>query len=249
MGDRSSNVASSPRTSRESWTKSVPVVRLFNRKSAEDGEQKVKRSVLPGFRGSAQTDRGSVESEASEGGKLQRTKTQERKVGADALQDHQERIFTRWWQSVLPPGTHHIVDLCEEIQKSAILVELIETLSGERIPGVSRKAAAHSGAANFAALGNIKACLDFCTDKLDVKLINVTAKDIADGKRKQVLGLTCACRLHPHATPRAVPPLALLSRSSRAPVCTCNPRTLAAFASRAWLDPSACVCARVLQGC
>ena len=145
------------------------------------------------------------------------------------MDEHQERVFLRWWQAVLPPGSR-IRDLCTDIQSSMPLVQLLEILSGKKIPGVTRlrhnsnlsvNSTHHNSNINsFAARSNFEACLNFVTDTLKIKLVNITVIGLAAGDRKQIFGLTCKRPWLPRAAPACSP-----SRSSRttlphdAPAC------------------------------
>ena len=107
--------------------------------------------------------------------------------------EHALKAYTRWWQSILPPGTG-LHDLCVDIRSSLPLIELLEALTSKRIPGVKRKV----GSANLQqlvgwdALVNFDEALKFCKTSLGLRLINITASGLAEGERAPILALTCA---------------------------------------------------------
>ena len=170
----------SPRSS--GWRNAVPVVRFFGFGKGER-DSKAKRSVLPGG------ERGSVEAEVRSGSK-RRSDTKERQRGRDNLDAHQMKIFTRWWQAVLPPGSC-VRNLCEDIQNGLLVIQLLEILTGETIPNVTRKELKSTQANTFAVLANFEACLQFCDSRFGMKFLNIDAKSLAKGDRKQVLAFSC----------------------------------------------------------
>ncbi|CAG5128720.1 unnamed protein product, partial [Candidula unifasciata] len=105
------------------------------------------------------------------------------------LQNEQERIqkktFTNWMNSYLcqrvPPIK--VENLFEEVKDGIVLLSLLEVLSGERLPmekGLKLSIHHH--------LANIKTALQFL-EKKKIKLVNINATSIAEGKPSIVLGL------------------------------------------------------------
>ena len=118
---------------------------------------------------------------------MKRSSTSRRRQARSSLEDHQLKCFTKWWQSVLPPGTH-CHDLTIDIQSSFLLVQALEILSGKSVPNVKRAKKEGFQAANkFTTLANFDSCIKYMTDTLGIKLINVTSTGLADGDSKQVI--------------------------------------------------------------
>ncbi|XP_035824390.1 nesprin-1 [Aplysia californica] len=105
------------------------------------------------------------------------------------LKDEQERVqkktFTNWMNTYLckrsPPIK--VENLFEEVKDGVVLLSLLEVLSGEKLPmekGPRLRRPHH--------LANISSALNFL-EKKKIKLVNINATSIADGKPSIVLGL------------------------------------------------------------
>uniref|UniRef100_A0A2C9KCB0 Calponin-homology (CH) domain-containing protein n=1 Tax=Biomphalaria glabrata TaxID=6526 RepID=A0A2C9KCB0_BIOGL len=105
------------------------------------------------------------------------------------LQHEQERVqkktFTNWMNTYLckrvPPIK--VENLFEEVKDGVVLLSLLEVLSGEKLPmekGPRLRRPHH--------LANISTALNFL-EKKKIKLVNINANTIADGKPSIVLGL------------------------------------------------------------
>ncbi|KAH9507324.1 hypothetical protein Btru_056910, partial [Bulinus truncatus] len=105
------------------------------------------------------------------------------------LKDEQERVqkktFTNWMNTYLckrvPPIK--VENLFEEVKDGVVLLSLLEVLSGEKLPmekGPKLRRPHH--------LANISTALNFL-EKKKIKLVNINANTIADGKPSIVLGL------------------------------------------------------------
>lgn len=108
----------------------------------------------------------------------------------------QLNAFSRWWHSVLPPGTI-LKDLREDIRSSHLLIDLIEHLSGLKIPGVKRKkkrrdTMSETSVGKFEALDNFAQVLKFCTNNLGINLkdISVSPDGLAAGNTTMINALT-----------------------------------------------------------
>ncbi|XP_025103982.1 nesprin-1-like isoform X4 [Pomacea canaliculata] len=105
------------------------------------------------------------------------------------LQNEQERVqkktFTNWMNTYLctrkPPMK--VENLFEEIKDGTVLLSLLEVLSGEKLPmetGAKLRRPHH--------IANITTALNYL-EKKNIKLVNINATSIADGKPAIVLGL------------------------------------------------------------
>ncbi|XP_038074821.1 nesprin-1-like [Patiria miniata] len=107
------------------------------------------------------------------------------------LAEEQERVqtktFTNWVNSHLRTSKREpplqVVDLCQDVKNGVVLLRLLEVLSGETLPferGRNMKRVHY--------LSNVNTCLRFLEGK-KIKLVNINASDIIDGKPPIVLGL------------------------------------------------------------
>lgn len=105
------------------------------------------------------------------------------------LQNEQERVqkktFTNWMNTYLcqrhPPIK--VDNLFEDVKDGTVLLSLLEVLSGEKLPmekGTKLRRPHH--------LANISTALNFL-ERRKIKLVNINASSIADGKSSIVLGL------------------------------------------------------------
>ena len=113
------------------------------------------------------------------------------KLAREAHDTLQLKTFSRWWRSALPAGTT-FQDLCDDMRDSSLLIKLLESLRGAPIPRVSRVPNKN----RFQHLENFTRCLQILSTEQEVRLVNISAEDLADGKRKQVLALTWQLILH-----------------------------------------------------
>jgi nesprin-1 len=97
----------------------------------------------------------------------------------------QKKTFTKWINAYLakhiPPG--NIEDLFEDIKDGKNLLYLLETLSGEKLPiekGMRLQRVHY--------LSNVSTALKFLQNR-KIKLVNINAGDVVDGKPSIVLGL------------------------------------------------------------
>ncbi|XP_076463750.1 muscle-specific protein 300 kDa-like isoform X7 [Babylonia areolata] len=105
------------------------------------------------------------------------------------LQNEQERVqkktFTNWMNTYLckrsPPIK--VEDLFEEIKDGTVLLSLLEVLSGDKLPmekGTKLRRPHH--------IANITTALNYL-EKRQIKMVNINATSVADGKPAIVLGL------------------------------------------------------------
>ncbi|GFO48198.1 nesprin-1, partial [Plakobranchus ocellatus] len=106
-----------------------------------------------------------------------------------SFSDEQERVqkktFTNWMNTYLCQRNPQIKveNLFEEVKDGVVLLSLLEVLSGEKLPmekGPRLRRPHH--------LANISTALNFL-EKKKIKLVNINATSIADGKPSIVLGL------------------------------------------------------------
>lgn len=100
----------------------------------------------------------------------------------------QAKTFTRWWNSELPP-THQIADLETDLSTGVAPMVLLTRMTGvehKHKPNVVSRIQAIENLTLF--LRAVKA--------LGIQLTNISAEDIADGKRTLILGLTYKMMYH-----------------------------------------------------
>ncbi|XP_059675230.1 nesprin-2 [Gavia stellata] len=104
----------------------------------------------------------------------------------------QKKTFTSWINSILakhtPPSV--ISDLYTDIQQGHLLLDLLEVLSGQRLPR-------EKGFNTFQCRSNIENALTFLKSR-SLKLINIHVADIIEGKPSIVLGLIWTIIFHFH---------------------------------------------------
>ncbi|KAF5403128.1 hypothetical protein PHET_03405 [Paragonimus heterotremus] len=104
----------------------------------------------------------------------------------DEQQRVQKKTFTNWINAHFKKLSEPIIirDLFVDIADGTSLIRLIELLSGDKLhtesPRVLQRA--HK-------LSNIRNALDYLTKKCKIKLVNINASDVVDGKPSIVLGL------------------------------------------------------------
>ena len=102
------------------------------------------------------------------------------------LEEMQLKTFTRWWNASLDSSAP-MEDLCEEVRSGVRAVVLLEALEHSALPFIPRKPTPKN---RFERLANWKHVLDFLTDRRHLHLVNISAEDLEDGRRTQILGLT-----------------------------------------------------------
>ncbi|XP_069712839.1 nesprin-2 [Phaenicophaeus curvirostris] len=104
----------------------------------------------------------------------------------------QKKTFTSWINSILakhtPPSV--VSDLYTDIRQGHLLLDLLEVLSGERLPR-------EKGFNTFQCRSNIENALTFLKSR-SLKLINIHVADIIEGKPSIVLGLIWTIIFHFH---------------------------------------------------
>ncbi|XP_053922750.1 nesprin-2 [Cuculus canorus] len=104
----------------------------------------------------------------------------------------QKKTFTSWINSILakhtPPSV--VSDLYTDIRQGHLLLDLLEALSGERLPR-------EKGFNTFQCRSNIENALTFLKSR-SLKLINIHVADIIEGKPSIVLGLIWTIIFHFH---------------------------------------------------
>lgn len=95
------------------------------------------------------------------------------------------RVFTRWWQSQLPPGTRTIHNLLVAIRSSTLLIDLLEALTGRPVPRED-----DDDEMRIDISPNLEACLHFCKTALRLPLADVDAASLAAGRHEAVFALT-----------------------------------------------------------
>ncbi|XP_063713472.1 spectrin beta chain, non-erythrocytic 5-like isoform X4 [Symsagittifera roscoffensis] len=93
----------------------------------------------------------------------------------------QQKTFTKWINFHLKPTGIHVEDLFEDIRNGRMLHQLLQVISGEMLPKVSR------GVMRIQQLENVGISLSFLSKK--VTLENIGASDIVDGNKRLILGL------------------------------------------------------------
>ncbi|XP_075258453.1 spectrin beta chain, non-erythrocytic 1-like [Convolutriloba macropyga] len=93
----------------------------------------------------------------------------------------QKKTFTKWINFHLKPTGMQVDDLFQDIKNGRMLHQLLQVISGEMLPKVSR------GVMRIQQLENVGICLTFLSKK--VTLENIGAGDIVDGNQRLILGL------------------------------------------------------------
>ncbi|XP_076324022.1 neuron navigator 3-like isoform X3 [Tachypleus tridentatus] len=95
------------------------------------------------------------------------------------------QIYTDWANHYLERGRfkRHIQDLQTDVSDGVLLADVIEAVTGTRVPEITRKPKTSSQ-----MVENLKICLTFL-ENLGVNVEGVTAKEIRDGNLKSILGL------------------------------------------------------------
>lgn len=106
----------------------------------------------------------------------------------DEQKEIQKKAFTKWMNSHLMhhPNSELIEDLFEDICDGVRLINLLEVLTGERLPCVRPRFPSR-----VLSLNNIQCALSILEEQ-HVKLVNINANDIVDSRPVVVLGLIWA---------------------------------------------------------
>lgn len=105
-------------------------------------------------------------------------------------QDIQKRTFTKWVNVMLKVRGYHVEDLDNDLKNGVILINLLEILSGKKIPVYNK----HPRVVNQKYENN-KIAIDFIASE-GIKLVNIGSEDITDGRGKLILGLIWTLILH-----------------------------------------------------
>ncbi|KXJ17767.1 alpha-actinin-1 [Exaiptasia diaphana] len=99
-----------------------------------------------------------------------------------AWEKQQRKTFTAWCNSHLRKVGGQIGELEEDLKDGVLLLQLLECLSGEKLPK------AEKGRLRFHRIANVNKALDFVASK-GVKLVSIGAEEIVDGNPKMTLGM------------------------------------------------------------
>ncbi|CAF3895693.1 unnamed protein product, partial [Adineta steineri] len=103
----------------------------------------------------------------------------------------QQNTFTRWANEHLKLLNRNLNDLQLELGDGLNLIALIEVLSQKKVPRYNKRP-------NFRSqkLENVSVVLDFLENTERIRLVNIDASHIVDGKLKLILGLIWTLILH-----------------------------------------------------
>ncbi|XP_036083102.1 dystrophin isoform X2 [Rousettus aegyptiacus] len=111
------------------------------------------------------------------------------KSRADEREDVQKKTFTKWINAQFSKfGKQHIENLFSDLQDGRHLLDLLEGLTGQKLPK-------EKGSTRVHALNNVNKALRFL-QKNNVDLVNIGSTDIVDGNHKLTLGLIWNIILH-----------------------------------------------------
>ncbi|ESO00093.1 hypothetical protein HELRODRAFT_142223, partial [Helobdella robusta] len=112
----------------------------------------------------------------------------------DKQDDVQRKTFTKWINSCLNGRSYGVVvDLFDDIKDGVLLLNLLMTLSNEKLP--IEKGDKNGKTKRIHHISNIGTALAYLRNK-QIKLVNINASDVADGKPSIVLGLIWTIILH-----------------------------------------------------
>ena len=103
---------------------------------------------------------------------------------AERYDSIQLKTFTRWWNMYLKERQLKLEDLCEDIRSGVPGIVLLEALTSTTGTKYNKKPKSQ-----FQKLENHSTFLNVLKAQ-GVKLVNIGAEDLHDGKKKLVLGLT-----------------------------------------------------------
>ncbi|XP_060232779.1 dystrophin isoform X6 [Meriones unguiculatus] len=107
----------------------------------------------------------------------------------DEREDVQKKTFTKWINAQFAKfGKQHIDNLFRDLQDGKRLLDLLEGLTGQKLPK-------EKGSARVHALNNVNKAL-WVLQKNNVDLVNIGSTDIVDGNHKLTLGLIWNIILH-----------------------------------------------------
>ncbi|XP_036083105.1 dystrophin isoform X5 [Rousettus aegyptiacus] len=107
----------------------------------------------------------------------------------DEREDVQKKTFTKWINAQFSKfGKQHIENLFSDLQDGRHLLDLLEGLTGQKLPK-------EKGSTRVHALNNVNKALRFL-QKNNVDLVNIGSTDIVDGNHKLTLGLIWNIILH-----------------------------------------------------
>jgi len=103
----------------------------------------------------------------------------------------QQNTFTRWANEHLKLVNRHVDDLQLEFSDGLNLIALVEVLSQKKVSRYNRRP-------NFRSqkLENVSVVLDFLENTERIRLVNIDASHIVDGRLKLILGLIWTLILH-----------------------------------------------------
>jgi len=96
----------------------------------------------------------------------------------------QQKTFTRWCNTFLLERDMKIIDIVTDLSDGILLFNLLEILSGETITPKYKKNAKFK----LQKIENLNLSFMFLKAK-QIKMVNIGAEDVFDGKRKLILGL------------------------------------------------------------
>ncbi|XP_070318202.1 dystrophin isoform X2 [Odocoileus virginianus] len=107
----------------------------------------------------------------------------------DEREDVQKKTFTKWINAQFSKfGKQHIENLFSDLQDGRRLLDLLEGLTGQKLPK-------EKGSTRVHALNNVNKALQVL-QKNNVDLVNIGSSDIVDGNHKLTLGLIWNIILH-----------------------------------------------------
>ncbi|XP_025133022.3 dystrophin isoform X2 [Bubalus bubalis] len=107
----------------------------------------------------------------------------------DEREDVQKKTFTKWINAQFSKfGKQHIENLFSDLQDGRRLLDLLEGLTGQKLPK-------EKGSTRVHALNNVNKALQIL-QKNNVDLVNIGSSDIVDGNHKLTLGLIWNIILH-----------------------------------------------------
>ncbi|XP_011947486.1 PREDICTED: dystrophin-like [Cercocebus atys] len=111
------------------------------------------------------------------------------KSRADEREDVQKKTFTKWVNAQFSKfGKQHIENLFSDLQDGRRLLDLLEGLTGQKLPK-------EKGSTRVHALNNVNKALRVLQNN-NVDLVNIGSTDIVDGNHKLTLGLIWNIILH-----------------------------------------------------
>ena len=109
-------------------------------------------------------------------------------VAGPVLKDLQKKTFTKWINSQLDKSPDQksrrlsVTDLYYDLRDGRVLLEVLEVLTGKKMPR-------ERGSLRIHQLSNVTTALKSIRDEQRVSLVNISASDIVDGNAKMTLAL------------------------------------------------------------